>query len=104
MPAQWFAATICLLLLGALLANAEDFAASGAVAHKTATQVVDSKNHVVGTLEIATTADAANGMHNQTAALVGINGRFFLMGVSPQGFTETANDIEGSDGVIFRIQ
>lgn len=83
LPGQWFTA-FCLLLVGALPAGGEDFAASSTVAHNTATQVVDSKNHVVGTLQ---------SIPGRAAALVGFNGSFYLIGVSAGGFLDTEGEI-----------
>jgi hypothetical protein len=76
-----------LLLAGFIAAssvNAEDLAASSAIAHKTATQVVDSKNHVVGTLF---------ALPYRTAALVEFNGTFYLLPVTAQGFFDSSASI-----------
>ncbi len=84
-------AMLCSLASG-LPANAEDFAASSTVAHKTATRVLDSKNHVVGTLFV---------LPFRAAALVGFNGTFYLLPVSSEGFFGTPEPIsylfEGSN-------
>jgi hypothetical protein len=55
--------------------------ANSTVTHTTATKVVDSKNHLVGTL-------LDSGGHS--AALVGFNGAFYFLLVSSKGFVETA--------------
>lgn len=76
------------LTTGPLTASGDDSTAlaNPTTKHSTASKVVDSKNHIVGTL-----LDASG----HSAALVGFNGAFYLVDVSSEGFVDSANGVFG---------